>query len=319
MKRGSGIGSGEPLRVRITERNVMKKLFEEHTEKDPARTAILLSGEGSNAEAVLRYCRSGERAFAVRLLVTDDPRSRAAEIASGFGLPAELLDLRAFYAAHGEDSIRLDSPARRELRTVWSEELYRRLARHDIELVLFAGFIPLTNLAGRLPCLNVHPGDLTALSPDGRRIFAGLHFKPVEDALCRGEKTLRSSVILAQPYSGNGQNDMDSGPVIGLSPEIPVEISPDTPETLSSLRAARTGRPDDRLRRLAASHIERMKRLGDHVIFSPAAEDFSRGRFALGDDGGLLYDCGGGWLPILSVEYSRDGAKPIRKGRDGDK
>jgi len=298
----------------------MKKLFAEHTEKDPAKTAILLSGEGSNAEAVLRYCRSGRRAFAVELLVTDDPRSRAAEIARGYGLPAELLDLRAFYAEHGEDSIRLDSPARRELRAVWSGQLYRRLARYGVELVLFAGFIPLTNLAGKLPCLNVHPGDLTAVSPDGRRIFSGLHYKPVEDALCRGEKTLRSSVILAQPYSGNGQNDMDSGPVIGLSPEIPVEIAPDTPETLSSLRAARTaGRPDDRLRRLAASHIERMKLLGDHVIFSPAAEDFSRGRFALGDDGGLLYDCGGSWLPVLSVEYSKDGARPVSKRKDGGK
>ncbi|MBQ9501930.1 MAG: hypothetical protein IJU70_07230 [Lentisphaeria bacterium] len=297
----------------------MKKLFPEHNEKTPARTAVLLSGGGSNAEALLRYCGGGDRAFAVKVLVTDDPRSRASEIARGFGLPAVLLDLRAFYAEHGENSIRLDSPVRRELRAAWSGQLRRELAGYGIELVLFAGFIPMTNLAAELPCLNVHPGDLTAVSPDGRRIFAGLHCKPVEDALCRGEKTLRSSVILAQPYSGDGRNDMDSGPVIGVSPEIPVEIAPDTPETLSALRAARTGRPDDRLRRLAASHIEKMKRLGDHVIFSPAAEDFSRGRFALDDGGGLLYDCGGQWVSVLSVEYSKDGAKPIPNRKDGGK
>ena len=297
----------------------MKRLFAEHTEKTPARTAILLSGEGSNAEAVLHYCRGGRRAFSVEVLVTDNPRSRAAEIARAYDLPAVLLDLRAFYIEHGEDSIKLDSPARRELRTAWSERLYREVRRYGIELVLFAGFIPMTNLTGKLPCLNVHPGDLTAVSPDGRRIFAGLHYKPVEDALCRGEKTLRSSVILAQPYTGSGQRDMDSGPVIGISPEIPVEIAPDTPETLASLRAARTGRPDDRLRRLAESHIRRMKLLGDHVIFSPAAEDFSRGRFALGDDGGLLYDRGGQWLSVLSVEYSKNGAEPVPKRKEGGK
>ena len=55
MKRGSGIGSEGPLRVCVSKRNAMKKLFAEHTEKDPAQTAILLRGEGRNAEAVLRY------------------------------------------------------------------------------------------------------------------------------------------------------------------------------------------------------------------------------------------------------------------------
>jgi len=300
-------------------RKNMRELFRRHTELAPARTAILLSGEGSNAEAILRYCRSGKRAFSPELIVTDTPRSRAGEIAGAAELPLLLSDIRAFYASFGEESIRLDTPRRRELRRAWSDGVARELERNGIELVLFAGFVPMTSLTEKLPCLNVHPGDLTVTAPDGSRPFAGLHYKPVEDALCRGEKVLRSSVILAQPYTGSGQRDMDSGPVIGVSPEIPVEITPDTPETLSALRAARTGRADDRLRRLAESHIKRMKLLGDHVIFSPAAEDFARGRFALDDNGGLLYERGGQWSSVLSVEYSADGARPIPGREDSGK
>ena len=298
----------------------MRELFRKHTELEPARTAILLSGEGSNAEAILRYCRSGERAFSPELVVTDTPRSRAKEIAEAAGLPLLLSDLRAFYASSGEESIRLDTPRRRELRRAWSDGLARELDRHGIELVLFAGFIPMTSLTEKFPCLNVHPGDLTVTAPDGSRPFAGLHYKPVEDALCGGMTYLRSSVILAQPYSGDGKSDMDSGPVIGISRRIPVEIAPDTPETLSALRAARPGgTPSDRLRRLAESHIRRMKIWGDHVIFPRAAEDFARGRFSLDDGGGLLFSGGGAWTPVLSVTYTEDGAEPVSRESGGGK
>jgi len=296
----------------------MRELFCRHTDLAPARTAILLSGEGSNAEAILRYCRAGKRAFSPELVVTDTPRSRAREIAHAAGLPLLLSDIRAFYASSGEESIRLDTPRRRELRRAWSDGLGRELDRYGIELVLFAGFMPMTSLTEKFPCLNVHPGDLTVTAPDGSRPFAGLHYKPVEDALCGGMTYLRSSVILAQPYAGDGKSDMDSGPVIGVSRKIPVEIAPDTPETLSELRAARSGRsPFDRLRRLAESHIRRMKLLGDHVIFSRAAEDFARGRFALDDGGGLLFFDGGAWTPVLSVTYADDGAMPISRETRG--
>ena len=296
----------------------MRELFCGHTALVPARTAILLSGEGSNAEAILRYCRAGKRAFSPELIATDTPRSRAKEIAETAGLPLFLSDIRAFYASCGEESIRLDTARRRELRRAWSDGLARELDRYGIELVLFAGFVPMTSLTEKFPCLNVHPGDLTVTAPDGSRPFAGLHYKPVEDALCGGMTYLRSSVILAQPYAGDGKSDMDSGPVLGVSRKIPVEIAPDTPGTLSALRAARQGgSPSDRLRRLAESHIRRMKLLGDHVIFPRAAEDFARGRFALDDGGGLLFSDGGAWTPVLSVAYTEDGAEPVPRETRG--
>lgn len=85
-----------------------------------------------------------------------------------------------------------------------------------IDFGVLAGFVPLCNITADLPCLNVHPGDLT-VETDGRRILAGLHFKPVETAILAGHPALRSSVILAQPFEGSGEAEMDSGPVLGVS------------------------------------------------------------------------------------------------------
>lgn len=293
---------------------MMTELFPAHSEKSPARTAVLLSGTGSNARVLLEDCRRNERAFRPVLLVTDNPESRAGELAREFDLSLAELDIRAFYASFGESSIKLDSPRRRELRDQWSCLLGEELKKHDIELVLFAGFIPMTNLTEKFPCLNVHPGDLTVTDPDGSRPFAGLHCKPVEEALCRNTGFTRSSVILARPYTGNGKEEMDSGPVVGVSGKIFFDLSPEQTGALKKLRSSRTEPPfRDELRRFALEHIDKMKVLGDHVIFPRAAEDFARGRFLCNDRGELFFREKGEIHPILSVEYTVDGKKLLER------
>ena len=295
----------------------MKLLFPEHNENTPARSAVLLSGTGSNAEAVIRYCRQHKCAFSVEVLVTDNPGSRAAELSRIYDIPLIELDIRKFYAEHGENSIKLDSPRRQELRDLWSRELFDRLVPYNIELVLLAGFIPLTSLTGMLPCLNVHPGDLTATDEQGRRIYAGLHYRPVEDAFCDGRGFVRSSVIVAQPYSGDGTKEMDSGPVIGISEKIFIDPSPETPESLAEIRRRRVPgkRPDDILRKMAVNCIEEMKVRGDHVIFASAADDFSRGKFACDENGGLFYRENSTFTGITSVEYTTNGKKLLERSR----
>ena len=295
----------------------MKLLFPEHNENTPARSAVLLSGTGSNAEAVIRYCRQNKCAFSVEVLVTDNPESRAAELSQIYDIPLIELDIRKFYAEHGENSIKLDSPRRQELRDFWSRELFDRLASYKIELVLLAGFIPLTSLTGMLPCLNVHPGDLTVTDELGRRIYAGLHYRPVEDAFCDGRGFVRSSVIVAQPYSGDGTKEMDSGPVIGISEKIFIDPSPETSASLAEIRRRRIPgkRPDDILRKKAAACIEEMKVRGDHVIFASAADDFSRGKFFCDENGNLFYKENSTFTGIASVEYSPNGKILLERSR----
>ena len=48
----------------------------------------------------------------------------------------------------------------------------------------------------------------------------------IERAILEGLDELRSSVIVALPYTGSG-GDMDNGPILGLSPAVPVTLGAD--------------------------------------------------------------------------------------------
>lgn len=290
----------------------MKRLFTPHTPDDPARTVIFMSGTGTNAAAVLRYAAENRCSFTVAALATDAPDTcRAGELGRKFNIPVAALDLKKFYREHGESSIKLDSPHRRELRQQWSMRMYEMLGEFSPELGILAGFVPLTNITGKLPCLNVHPGDLTLKDASGRKLLAGLHILPVERAILAGLPALRSSVILAQPYTGDGTVEMDSGPVLGVSAPVAVDFQGAALDELRSLAAARgRGAPvADKLRDVAKYNVERLKIAGDHVVLPHTVEDFAAGRFyAEGERLGFLDD-DGGMFSALTVEYHADGRR----------
>jgi len=273
-----------------------------------------MSGSGTNAEALLRYRaeHSGCR-FVPALIVTDAPETgRAREVAARWNVPLAELDIRAFYAARGEEAISLVSDRRRAIRAEWTDALRALIAPWKIEFGVLAGFVPLCNIAADMPCLNVHPGDLTR-EAGGKRILAGLHYRPVETAILAGHPALRSSVILAQPFEGSGEADMDSGPVLGVSAPMPVELDGETTGSLAAVQALRTRAPyRDRLRELAERNLERLKVCGDHVVLPRVADDFAAGRF--GVDGGKLCfrDDGGGWTAVRTVEYGTDGRRLLQ-------
>ena len=290
----------------------MKRLFSPHSPDAPAEAVVFMSGVGTNAAAVLRFAAAGSRAFRVAAIATDAPDSgHAYELGRKFGVPVAALDLRKFYRDHGEETIKLDSPHRRELRQQWSERMYELLAPYSPELGILAGFMPLTNLTGKLPCLNVHPGDLTLEDGAGRKLLAGLHILPVERAILAGFPGLRSSVILAQPYTGDGSVEMDTGPVLGVSAPVAVDLEGSTLDELRGLQAARRrGVPvADKLRSVAEHNVERLKTFGDHVVLPRAVEDFAAGRFyAEGKRIGWQND-GGEIVSALTVEYRGDGER----------
>ncbi len=290
--------------------NLPEPFFSLAADRRP-QIAIFLSGSGSNAERILRRWDAGGRAaFDVAALVTDCPeKSRAREIAGRFNLNLVANDIRVFHRQRSCKRITLATPEGRQLRGEWTNALRTQLAAYGIDFVLFAGFVPLTNLTADFPCLNVHPGDLTYLT-DGTRHLVGLHTVPIERAILARLDYLRSSVIIAEPYEGGG-NNMDSGPILGISTKVPIDFQG---HELRALQAIADARPDkrpvggfgDALEAVAAANQECLKQGGDWIVFPGVVFDFAAGKFAIDETKKLFYRDGEAWTPIATVEYGED-------------
>lgn len=294
--------------------------LKKHDSASPARVVVCMSGSGSNAGELLKRAAAGTD-YRIVLIFTDAPESsRARELAETYQVPFAALDIRAFYREHGEEKITLDSPERRKLRDEWSGKVWQIISAHNVDFAVFAGFVPLTNLAEKLPVLNVHPGDLT-VEKDGKRVYAGLHFKPVETAILNDCHFLRSSVILVQNYSGNGKDDLDGGPVLGVSAPVKIELQGHDLPALQKARDSRTAPPyQDILRQTARFNVEELKKSGDHVVLPQTVENFAAGRYGC-DAGGKLFfmDDSGKWQEVKTVEYSADTAPQLRKAATAGK
>lgn len=278
-----------------------------------------MSGVGTNAEILLKQAKKSPSAhYRIALIVTDAPnRSRAAELAQTYDVPLVALDIHAFYREHQLETISLATHAGREVRELWTQALRKLIEPYGIDFGILAGFVPLTNLTADYPCLNVHPADLTVCDAEGKRLLAGLHTVPMENALCGGYPELRSSVILAQPFTGSGKDEMDSGPVLGVStPVVPI-LDGHCAEELRAVRAARVSgkRPPegDLLSRLAARNLDHLKKYGDHVVFPPVIEAFAAGCY--GEADGRLYfrhDASAPFESVKTVEFGTESIQPVR-------
>ena len=122
-----------------------------------ARVAVFLSGSGSNARKLLSVSTSGsECSYEIVVLVTDAPETSAAgTLAKEYALRLIELDIKKFYAEHGEEKIALNTPRRCELRDEWSDKLYQLVEPYQIDFGVLAGFVPLSNIVGKIPCLKI--------------------------------------------------------------------------------------------------------------------------------------------------------------------
>lgn len=167
------------------------------------RLAILLSGRGSNFEAIADAVERGTIPDAeIVAVISDVPEARGLESARKRGLPAAAVDRRRY-------------PSRR----AHEEEILRRLGRARPDLVCLAGYMRLLSpefvgrYRGRI--LNIHP----ALLPK----FPGLDAQ--RRALEAGEAESGCTVHLVDEGT-------DSGPIV-LQRRVPV-LAGDTEETLSA-------------------------------------------------------------------------------------
>lgn len=156
------------------------------------RIAILASGGGTNAQALLEASERGELGGGeVVAVVSDRERAGALERARSFGVEALFVD-----------------PLAHPSREAYAEALVEELVARGVKLVCLAGFMrilpPVFVKAFEDKVLNIHP----ALLPS----FPGAH--PVRDALEWGVKVTGATVHFADEA-------VDQGPII-LQEAVPV-------------------------------------------------------------------------------------------------
>lgn len=163
------------------------------------RIVVLVSGSGSNMDALAEACESGEVPGAV-VAVLADRECPGLGLAHARGIPTKVLETKDFPD-----------------RETWSDTLRSAVLAHDPDLIVSAGFMRILSpvfvdaFEGRL--INLHPALLPA--------FPGAH--AVRDALAAGATETGSTVHFVD-------REVDHGPIL-LQEPVPIEPS-DTEESL---------------------------------------------------------------------------------------
>ncbi len=166
------------------------------------RVGVLVSGSGSNLQALLDA--SGDPAYPAEIacVISNRPDAKALTRAEAAGVPAEIVDHKAFHD-----------------RATFDAALDARLRAHGVEILANAGFMRILTEgfveAWRDRQLNIHP----SLLP----LFPGL--RTHERALAAGVRVHGCTVHVVRA-------EMDSGPIMGQAAVSVHEH--DTPERLAA-------------------------------------------------------------------------------------
>ncbi len=165
------------------------------------RLGILLSGRGSNFEAIARSVRDGHLDAEIAVVLSNRPEAKGLETARSLGLPAVCI------------------PSKSVQREAYDRLVVDELRKHDVELVVLAGFMRLLSgvFIREFPnrIVNIHPSLLPA--------FPGLDGQ--HQALDYGVKFSGCTVHFVDEA-------LDAGPII-MQAILPV-LDDDTAETLSA-------------------------------------------------------------------------------------
>lgn len=165
------------------------------------RLGILISGRGSNFEAIANTIARGKLDAEIAIVISNRANAPGLEIARARGIP-----LRVIASAGME-------------RDAYDKLLIEELRTHEVDLVCLAGFMRLlsTNVIRAFPnrVLNIHPSLLPA--------FTGLDAQ--RQALEYGVRITGCTVHFVDEF-------LDSGPII-IQSAVPV-LEADTVESLSA-------------------------------------------------------------------------------------
>jgi phosphoribosylglycinamide formyltransferase 1 len=166
------------------------------------RLAILISGRGSNMMALIEAARAAEYPAEVAAIVSSRPEAAGLAWARAEGLPATLIDHKAYASREAFDAA-----------------VDQVLAEAGVELVALAGFMRIQSppfvRKWHARQLNIHPSLLPA--------FKGLN--PQAQALAAGVKISGCTVHFVT-------EDLDGGPIIAQT-AVPV-CEGDTAESLAA-------------------------------------------------------------------------------------
>jgi phosphoribosylglycinamide formyltransferase-1 len=170
--------------------------------RDKRRTAVLISGRGSNLQALIESCRRPGASASIALVVSNVPGARGLEHAKAASIATRVIDHRAFGGRRG-----------------FEEALSKALEASDIELICLAGFMRVLSSwfveRWRDRLLNIHPSLLPA--------FPGLGTH---------ERALEAGVRLHGCTVHFVRTELDAGPIV-VQGAVPVRPD-DTAESLAA-------------------------------------------------------------------------------------
>jgi phosphoribosylglycinamide formyltransferase-1 len=192
---------------------------------DGRTLGILISGRGSNMQAILDAIRQGELDARVGIVVSNVASAAGLARAQEAGVPTTVIDHKRFSSREAFDQAVVDE-----------------LQKREVDLVCLAGFMRLLSplfvraFPGRI--LNIHPSLLPS--------FPGLDAQ--RQALEHGVKVTGCTVHIVD-------EELDHGPIV-LQTAVPVRED-DTEETLSDRILAEEHRAYPRAIRLVLDRLHR--------------------------------------------------------------
>lgn len=169
------------------------------------RLALLGSGKGSNARALMDAAREGRLGGDIAVVMSDVPGAGILEEAACCGIPALLIHPGSEKKGHLTDAA--------------LKEMLDRLRSLGVDLIVCAGFMRLL----RDPLLSAFPGRILNLHPSLLPKYPGLN--PVAKALAAGEKETGCTVHLVDA-------GIDTGEILRQA-SVPI-LAGDTVESLTA-------------------------------------------------------------------------------------
>ena len=166
------------------------------------RVAVLISGRGSNMEALIEACADESFPAEIALVISNNAKAAGLGYAKKSGIMTKVIDHRKFEDRDSFDAV-----------------ITNTLKAASIELICLAGFMRVLNPSfvnsWRDRIINIHPSLLPA--------FKGLHTH--ERVIKAGARFTGCTVHFVRP-------EMDDGPII-IQAAVPI-TGEDTPETLAA-------------------------------------------------------------------------------------